>query len=306
MPSPAHAQQIVAWLDGAEVDAARVGGKGASLNRLARAGFRIPPGFCLTTDAFAAQLDGSAWRRGPPIRPDRAGRRADARRPGRRDARRTPRRIRRGRPGSAARPALRCLAFGRGCAGQARRPLVRRRRGWRRRLVRRTARHGARADGRRRRAGRPALLGVACGALARSRIGRAAACPRMAARWPSSSRRSSRPRPRRSSFTRHPVTGRSDQVLVNAVPGLGEAMVSGTVTPDTIVVDKASGAVGRVHASAMPRADPRFATTCSTSWSACASPSSRRSAPPSTSRRPTPTTAGTSSRPARSRPEARP
>ena len=44
-------------------------------------------------------------------------------------------------------------------------------------------------------------------------------------------------------FTRHPVTGRSDQILVNAVPGLGEAMVSGTVTPDTIVIDKASGAV---------------------------------------------------------------
>ena len=44
-------------------------------------------------------------------------------------------------------------------------------------------------------------------------------------------------------FTRHPVTGRDDQVLINAVPGLGEPMVAGTVTPDTIVVDKASGAV---------------------------------------------------------------
>lgn len=39
-------------------------------------------------------------------------------------------------------------------------------------------------------------------------------------------------------FTRHPVTRREDQVLVNAVRGLGESLVSGTVTPDEIVVDK--------------------------------------------------------------------
>ena len=44
-------------------------------------------------------------------------------------------------------------------------------------------------------------------------------------------------------FTRHPVTGREDQILVNAAPGLGEAMVSGLVTPDTLVIDKATRAV---------------------------------------------------------------
>jgi phosphoenolpyruvate synthase/pyruvate phosphate dikinase len=44
-------------------------------------------------------------------------------------------------------------------------------------------------------------------------------------------------------FTRHPVTGRDDQLVINAVRGLGEPMVSGTATPDTIVVDKASGEV---------------------------------------------------------------
>ena len=44
-------------------------------------------------------------------------------------------------------------------------------------------------------------------------------------------------------FTRHPVTGRDDQVLINAIPGLGEPMVAGTVTPDTIIVDKASRTV---------------------------------------------------------------
>jgi len=44
-------------------------------------------------------------------------------------------------------------------------------------------------------------------------------------------------------FTRHPVTGRDDQVLVTAIRGLGEPMVSGLATPDTIVVDRASRAV---------------------------------------------------------------
>ena len=41
-------------------------------------------------------------------------------------------------------------------------------------------------------------------------------------------------------FTRHPVTQRGDQLLVNAVRGLGESLVSGIVTPDEIVLDKAS------------------------------------------------------------------
>lgn len=39
-------------------------------------------------------------------------------------------------------------------------------------------------------------------------------------------------------FTRHPVTRRDDQILVNAARGLGEALVSGLVTPDEAVVDK--------------------------------------------------------------------
>lgn len=41
-------------------------------------------------------------------------------------------------------------------------------------------------------------------------------------------------------FTRHPVTQRDDQLLVNAVHGLGESLVSGTVTPDELVLDKAT------------------------------------------------------------------
>lgn len=41
-------------------------------------------------------------------------------------------------------------------------------------------------------------------------------------------------------FTRHPVSGRDDQVVVNAISGLGEALVSGLVTPDELVLDKAT------------------------------------------------------------------
>ncbi len=44
-------------------------------------------------------------------------------------------------------------------------------------------------------------------------------------------------------FTANPVTGARDQIVINAAWGLGEAIVSGHVTPDTLVVDKASGRV---------------------------------------------------------------
>ncbi|CAN5643184.1 N/A [soil metagenome] len=44
-------------------------------------------------------------------------------------------------------------------------------------------------------------------------------------------------------FTANPLTGARNQVLINAAWGLGEAVVGGQVTPDTIIVDKASGAI---------------------------------------------------------------
>ncbi|MDI7274593.1 MAG: PEP/pyruvate-binding domain-containing protein [Anaerolineae bacterium] len=44
-------------------------------------------------------------------------------------------------------------------------------------------------------------------------------------------------------FTAHPVTGRRDQAMISAAWGLGEAVVTGAVTPDTLIVDKASGRV---------------------------------------------------------------
>ena len=47
---------LIAWLGRADAGAESLGGKGASLDRLGRMGFRVPPGFCLTTAAFRIQL----------------------------------------------------------------------------------------------------------------------------------------------------------------------------------------------------------------------------------------------------------
>src|SRR5579859_716368 len=41
-------------------------------------------------------------------------------------------------------------------------------------------------------------------------------------------------------FTSNPLTGARDQMIINAAWGLGEAIVSGQITPDTVVVDRAS------------------------------------------------------------------
>lgn len=42
-------------------------------------------------------------------------------------------------------------------------------------------------------------------------------------------------------FTAHPITGQRDQAMLTATWGLGEAIVGGMVTPDTLVIDKHSG-----------------------------------------------------------------
>jgi len=44
-------------------------------------------------------------------------------------------------------------------------------------------------------------------------------------------------------FTANPLTGARDQMMINAAWGLGEAIVAGQVTPDTIIVAKQTGAI---------------------------------------------------------------
>ncbi|WP_320668630.1 phosphoenolpyruvate synthase [Patulibacter defluvii] len=61
-------------------------------------------------------------------------------------------------------------------------------------------------------------------------------------------------------FTVDPVTGRDDRLAIEAALGLGEAVVSGEVTPDRFVVDKRTGTVvaRELHRKPMaiaPRAD---------------------------------------------------
>ena len=53
---------LVLALDDPGAVTAVVGGKGASLSRLARAGFRVPPGFHVTTGAYLDFLDGGGLR----------------------------------------------------------------------------------------------------------------------------------------------------------------------------------------------------------------------------------------------------
>jgi phosphoenolpyruvate synthase/pyruvate phosphate dikinase len=44
-------------------------------------------------------------------------------------------------------------------------------------------------------------------------------------------------------FTANPITGARDQAMINASWGLGEAIVGGLVTPDSLIVDKATGRI---------------------------------------------------------------
>jgi pyruvate,water dikinase len=44
-------------------------------------------------------------------------------------------------------------------------------------------------------------------------------------------------------FTANPLTGALNQVVINATWGLGQALVGGLVTPDTLVVEKRTGAI---------------------------------------------------------------
>ncbi len=44
-------------------------------------------------------------------------------------------------------------------------------------------------------------------------------------------------------FTANPVNGRRDQAMISAAWGLGEAIVGGVVTPDTLIVEKTTGAI---------------------------------------------------------------
>jgi phosphoenolpyruvate synthase/pyruvate phosphate dikinase len=48
-------------------------------------------------------------------------------------------------------------------------------------------------------------------------------------------------------FTANPMNGRRDEMVVNAAWGLGQAIVGGRVPPDTIIADKATGQIKQIE-----------------------------------------------------------
>ncbi len=222
--------EIIEWLGSARSGPDALGGKGGSLDRLGRMGFRIPPGFCLTTAAFHLQLEavggsitdiGTATRiEGEPLKAHIASQLAEALA-----------RLCELTPPAADEPvprfAVRSSAIGEdgneasyaglhetelGVAADGVDAAVRR--CW-------ASLWSGPAMAYRTRRGLP-LDGGAMAIVVQALVPADAAIV---------------------AFTRHPVTGRTDQLVVTAVRGLGDAMVSGTVTPDTFVVDRDSRAI---------------------------------------------------------------
>lgn len=234
---PGGAAPLIEWLGSAASGVEGLGGKGASLDRLARLGHPVPPGFCLTTTAFGVQLASLASP----------------------DATTLPSRF----IASALTPELRQAL------GDALDELVERVRaigGEPRFAVRSSAigEDGAAAsyaglheteldvtpdavEGAVRRCW--ASLWSAPAIAYRQRRGLswddAAMAVVVQALVPADASA--------VAFTRHPVTNREDQLVVTAVRGLGDAMVAGTVTPDTFVIDRGS----RAEVSFDPGEDPR-------------------------------------------------
>jgi pyruvate,water dikinase len=225
----------IEWLGAAGGDVRLVGGKAASLDRLARLGFTIPPGFCITTDAFHAQLDDIPGAAGDLASlPDEAARErltrcfthaelpaalrdrvddavarllAEPALAGSPDPRLAVRSSGIGEDSSSAsyaglhetelgvRPADVEAAVRRCWASLWSEPALAYR-----------VRHGLELDG----GGMAVVVQALVPADASAVV-----------------------------FTRHPVTG-TDDLVMTATHGLGDRMVSGEVTPDTIVIDRAT------------------------------------------------------------------
>ena len=311
----------------APIGSADLGGKAASLDRLARSGYRIPPGFCLTAAAFREQLaavaDPGGLAAAIAALPHENARCAIVRR-SRRRRRRTTSARRSPAPSTvsvrssrASRRVPRARARRHGPPADLRRPLVGARRGRRHRVVRRAPRDRAGSGNGRGRSRHPPLLAVAVepGRGQLSHATRAAVRgPRDGGRRPGADpgrgvgRRvhpSPGHRPRRRPDQRDPRARRAARV------GRGHARrrssssgpagrSSSADAGDTGCASSFATAAGRDRRSVQATRPERRGRL--PSWPAWPSTSKREPAGPSTSRRPAPASAGSSSRPARSRP----
>ena len=230
---------LIEWLGRATSGSDTLGGKAASLDRLARMGFRIPPGFCLTTEAFRRQLGGvdldDPEAQGGTIakrledQPLEAGLAEMLR-----DA---VARLVAAAPIAAAAPtaagtvlpvfAVRSSAIGEDGQAASYAGLHETELGVHPDDVDASVRRcwaslwSPQALAYRRFRGF-SLHGEAMAVVVQSLVPADAAAV---------------------AFTRHPVTGREDQLVITAVRGLGDAMVSGLVTPDTYVIRKSDLAI---------------------------------------------------------------
>lgn len=226
----------IEWLGRANGGPQGLGGKGASLDRLARLGFRVPPGFCLTTSAFREQLEGirgeleaelasfdatslAAELASRPISTEIDEALAEA----------TAALVEqvRGLTDTEPRFAVRSSAIGEdgGVASYA-------------------GLHDTELDV------APAAVPAAVRRCWASLWSPVATAYRQRRGLPDADAEMAVVVQAHVSadaaavaFTRHPVTDRDDQLVITAVRGLGDAMVAGEVTPDTWVVDRASRSV---------------------------------------------------------------
>jgi rifampicin phosphotransferase len=241
-PQQPSAPRLVEWLGRAEGNPEDLGGKAASLDRLGRMGFLIPPGFCLTTDAFHAQLAAMPEARAILARLVESGDVAVG------DA------LAAAITGATLAPAIEAAL---GPALEALDATAQELTGAPARLAVRSSAIGE--DG----------FAASYAGLHETELDRTVDDAPGAIRrcWASLwSRPALAYRARRNlpldgaamavvvqqlvpadaaavAFTRHPVTGRTDQVVITAVRGLGDAMVSGTITPDTYVIARDGRAI---------------------------------------------------------------
>jgi rifampicin phosphotransferase len=201
---------LIEWLGDAESGEPGIGGKGASLDRLVRLGYRVPPGFCVTTAAFRAEPDAA-------VTVDAALRDALLR---------LTALVTQG-SGGPVRLAVRSSAIGEDGTAASFAGLHETELGVAPEDVPAAVRRCWASLGSARAVAYRARRGLADADLAMAVVVQALVPADASA----------------VVFTRHPVTNRDDEIVITSAPGLGDAMVSGTITPDTLIVDKATGEV---------------------------------------------------------------
>jgi phosphoenolpyruvate synthase/pyruvate phosphate dikinase len=216
---------LIEWLGSGTGGAELLGGKGASLDHLLKLGFRVPPGFCLTTAAFPARM-ASDGAQGPDTEDGRPSLDPEV---DEELARALEALVAQLAAKGMADPrfAVRSSAIGEDGA-----------------LASYAGLHETELDV------RPAEVPAAvrrCWASLRSPIATAyrarkglpdddlAMAVVVQALVPADAAA--------VAFTRHPVTGGEDRLVITAVRGLGDAMVAGTVTPDTYEIDRSTRSV---------------------------------------------------------------